>query len=191
MRPDGMSVRQLFDCYRALHGQPSGSWFFRLEDCPYFELFTPHRRPLPPFRASVPGVIHSDLARHVNVEVIRLDRPCALADPFLPGGDTATACLQLFLYGGAATGLAARFSLQLHAQYLSPEADAARGRELRRLAAFVADGASVHLVCDDSRQHASVVATVLDALAQRYLVGRPSCIRGDRSLSACMLFGGS
>ena len=183
MRPDGMSVRRLFNCYRALHGQPSGSWFFWLEDCPYFELFTPHRRPLPPFRASTPGVIYSDLARHVNVEIVRLDRPSALADPFLSGGDTAAACLELFAYGGAAASLAARFSLQLREEYLGPDADVARSRELRRLAAFIADGASVHLVCDDSSRHAFVVATVLDALVQRHLVERPSCMRGGHSLS--------
>ena len=101
----------LFHCFRALHGPPSGSSFFWLVDCPYFELFEPHRRKLQPFRASSPGTIHSDEARHVNAEVVRLDRPHALGDPFLPAVNSVEVCSLLMLYGGAASSWAAQYIL--------------------------------------------------------------------------------
>ena len=172
VRPDGMSVRRLFHCFRALHGPPSGSWFFWLVDCPYFELFEPHRRKLQPFRASSPGTIHSDEARHVNAEVVRLDRPHALGDPFLPAVNSVEVCSLLMLYGGAASDWAAHYSIQLRAEYTGMDADVARDQELRRLATLVADGASVHLVCSDAPSHATVIAAAASVHVQLLLAER-------------------
>ena len=160
-------------CFRALHGPPSGSSFFWLVDCPYFELFEPHRRQLQPFRASSPGTIHSDEARHVNAEVVRLDRPHALGDPFLPAVNSVEVCSLLMLYGGAASSWAAQYSMQLRVEYAGMDADVARTRSSAvwlRLWPMVPRctwSAAIH-----TPSHPTVVTTAANAHVQLLLAER-------------------
>ena len=176
-------MRRLLHCFRALHGPPTSQWLFWLMDCPYFEVFEPHRRGLPPFKSIQPGVIYSD-GKHVNAQVVRVDRPHVLGDPFKLAALSGEACSLLMLYGGAASDWAQQYSLQLYGSYSSASADAARDAELNRLAQLVADGASVVLRGADDPEHARCVAVALEARLRRLIsVGSSSPSAGSSPYS--------
>ena len=82
VRPDGISVLKLWKSFKKLHGPPSMRWFNMLEDCPYFNLFVPHRNPLQDFHSSVTGEVFWDTYRHTNCQTIRCCAPFPLANPF-------------------------------------------------------------------------------------------------------------
>ena len=69
VRPDGMSLRRLRSCFTREHGAPPVDWLDAMIDCPYFEVFIPHRRPIGDIEYDGVGVVYADTSRHPGAYV--------------------------------------------------------------------------------------------------------------------------
>ena len=105
-RPDGISVARLWQAFGRKHGPPGRWWLFNVQNSPFFELFVPHRRSIPPPVPQEGGKVFDDTRKHVNAIIVQCQRPWPLGNPWPVNENqdlkrVCDACEDLMLNGGS------------------------------------------------------------------------------------------